>query len=140
MSRENGNPLNFKEFQTFLFTTRRAISNRILLSQSALVSTSDLLGLTGQVAHTSHISGFQDGKNIHITVVAVVKVRLEKGERKIEMESFVLESDLQPIPAKTIMATKAQISNLFHDILIQDQEDIFNISYERGWSKTVVEK
>jgi hypothetical protein len=72
--------------------------------------------------------------------VAVLKVRLEKKERKIEMESFVLESTFEPIPKETIMAIKAQVSNAFHGIFIQDQEAIFEIAYESSWSRSLVEK
>lgn len=72
--------------------------------------------------------------------MAVLKVKLEKEERKIETESFVLESTFQRIPTETIMTIKAQVSNAFHGILIQDQEAIFEIAYESGWSRSLVEK
>jgi hypothetical protein len=140
LGRANGDPLNFEGFKTFLFTIREKFSNRILRSQSAIVSPSDSSGLIGQVAHTSHTSGIQDGKNIDVTIVSILNVKLEKGERKIEMESFVLESTLQPVPASSVMGIQVQVSNAFHGILIQDNEDIFHIAYENDWSRHVVEK
>jgi hypothetical protein len=72
--------------------------------------------------------------------VAVLKVKLEKEERKIETESFVLQSTFQPISKETIMTIKTQVSNAFHGIFIQDQQAIFEIAYENSWSRSLVQK
>lgn len=65
---------------------------------------------------------------------------MEEEKRKIIMESFILESTFQPVPTEVKMTIKAQVSNAFHGILIQDQEDVFDLTYERNWSRAVVEK
>jgi hypothetical protein len=57
------------------------------------VAPADAEGLTGQIAHTSRFSAIQQGKEVKGTIVAILKIRLEGGERKIETESFVLALD-----------------------------------------------
>jgi len=112
----------------------------MLLSQSFLVSPSDSTGLTGQVGHTIRLSGFQNGKKVLITIVAVLNIKLEEKMRKVETESFILESDFQPLAKEVVMGIKALISSTFHAILVQDREDVFDIVYEANFSKDVVEK
>lgn len=53
----------------------------------------DQEGETGQVAHTSHFSAISQGKEVTGTIVAVLKIGVEKGVRKVETESFVFALD-----------------------------------------------
>ena len=73
---------------------RKELSNRQLLSQSFVVSPADGEGETGEVAHTSRFSAISQGKEVKGTIVAILKIGLEKGVRKVETENFVLALDV----------------------------------------------
>src|ERR1700761_2253396 len=95
-SSDNGKPLNFKEFRTFLFKTRAEITNRQLHSQSFVIARADKEGKAGQVAHTSHWTGEKEGESLKGTIVSVLKVDCVPGKhraewtRTVKTESFVL--------------------------------------------------
>lgn len=89
---ENGKPLNFRTFFDFIVSLRRDISNRQLVSQSFVVAPADEEGKTGQVAHTTHFSGVQDGKDVEGTIVSVLNIGTDKGQRIIKTESFVFDT------------------------------------------------
>jgi hypothetical protein len=54
----------------------------------------DATGITGDVAHNVELSGIQDGKNVTIKIVAVLRIIFDEkaGKRLIDMESFVLQT------------------------------------------------
>jgi hypothetical protein len=89
----NGTPLNFKEFEKFLTQSRQEFSNRQLISQSFVVAPADAEGETGQIAHNIRFSAIQQGKEVKGIIVAILKIGLEKGVRKVETERFVLALD-----------------------------------------------
>jgi hypothetical protein len=74
------------------------------------------------VAHTAQVSGVQNRKNVTISCILILNIELEKGERKTVMETFIIQSSLQPIPMKTVMAIQAGVANAFDSIVIQDRE------------------
>ena len=76
-----------------MISTRQAFSNRQLVSQSFVVAPADQEGETGLVAHTIHFSAISQGKEVTGTIVAVLKIGLEKGARKVVTESFVFVLD-----------------------------------------------
>ena len=90
---DNGNPLNFAQFKKFLFQNRAALSNRFLVSQSAVVAPADPEGKAGQVAHTSHWTAVSDGAKIKGTIVSVLKIGFVDGRRQVQTESFVLSTE-----------------------------------------------
>lgn len=45
------------------------------------------------MAHTSRFSAIQQGEEVTGTIVAILKIGLEKGLRKVETENFVLALD-----------------------------------------------
>ena len=93
MSSDNGKALDSSEFFDFLVATRKAISDRQLLTQSFVVSPADKGGLTGQVAHTSYFSGVQEGKAVAGTIVSILKIGMYRGARIVQTESFVFALD-----------------------------------------------
>lgn len=89
--RDNGTALNFKTFFQFLINLRQSLTNRFLVSQSFVVSSTDG-GITGTVAHTSHLTGVEEGKEVKGTIVALLQIGIEHGQRVVEEETFVLET------------------------------------------------
>jgi hypothetical protein len=95
-SSDDGKALNFAQFRTLLVQLRSEISDRQLLSQSAVVAPADAEGRAGQVAHTSYWTGVQTGKSVTGTIVSVLKVDWapgsgkEQGTRTVKTESFVI--------------------------------------------------
>jgi len=91
---DNGKPLNFKNFNTFLIETRASLTNRQLISQSFLVvpTPGDEEGRTGTVAHTSKLSGILQEKEVVGNVVAVLQIGWDEelGRRQVFMETFCL--------------------------------------------------
>ena len=73
--------------------TREQFSNRQLISQQFVVAPADGEGETGSVATTHHFSAIQQGEEVTGTIVAILKIGLEKGARKVETENFVLALD-----------------------------------------------
>ena len=74
-------------------STRKAFHNRQLVSQSFVVAAADQDGETGSVAHTSHFSAISQGKEVRGTIVSVLKIELERGQRKVVTENFILALD-----------------------------------------------
>jgi hypothetical protein len=58
-----------------------------------VVAPADGEGETGEVAATHRLSAIQQGKEITATIVAILKIGLEGGMRKVETENFVLAVD-----------------------------------------------
>jgi hypothetical protein len=54
------------------------------------VVNADKEGKTGTVAHTSVVSGVQDGKDVIVNIVSVLNIGLENGKRKVERENLAL--------------------------------------------------
>lgn len=92
---DSGNGENFDRegFKDFLAEFRRTVFDRQLVSQSFLVVPDDATGITGSVAHTIELSGIQEGKDVVIKIVAVLKIIFDQKmhKRLIDMESFILE-------------------------------------------------
>lgn len=89
-SSDDGTPLTFTEFRSFLNKQREAISNRQLVSQSFVVAPADPLGWTGSVAYTHTFSGIEAGKEIVGTIVSIVKIEVRDGRRVVVSENFVM--------------------------------------------------
>ena len=96
-------PLTFKTFFEFVSQTRKTLTNRQLVSQSFVVQPEDAAGTTGVVAHTSHISGVENGKPVTGTVVSVLKIGfLAKQDRRVVLtENFVFVTQFdKPSPSQ----------------------------------------
>lgn len=66
------------------------------MSESFVIAPADAEGNTGQVAHTSHLTGEQGGEIVKVVIVSVLKVvwvlgnDKAQGRRQVVTESFVL--------------------------------------------------
>jgi len=87
---DDGTPLTFTSFRTFLNTQRETVSNRQLVSQSFIVAPADALGWTGSVAYTHTFSGVKDDETIVGTVVSILKIEIRNGSRVVVAENFVM--------------------------------------------------
>ena len=102
-ARANGQSFTFETFFTFVANFRKEITNRQLVSQSFVVQPEDAAGTTGVVAHTSHITGVEDGKPVTGTVVSVLKIGfLAKQNRRVVLtENFVIVTQFdKPSPSQ----------------------------------------
>lgn len=87
---DNGKPLNLKGFEDTVAQLRKGITNRQLVTQDVLFAPADKQGLAGTAAHTAQVSGIEDGNEVDIKVVSVVRIDFVEGRRRVEVESFVV--------------------------------------------------
>lgn len=90
MNSDNGKQLDLKGFKKAILDLRREITNRQMITQDLLFVPADKEGLTGTAAHTAHMTGSKDGKDVDVRLANVETVELIKGRRQVVMESFVL--------------------------------------------------
>ena len=90
----NGENFDRQGFKDFIAEFRSTVFDRQLISQSFVVVPDDARGITGDVAHNVELSGIQQGKDVIIRIVAVLRIIFDhKTDRRlINMESFVLET------------------------------------------------
>jgi len=61
-----------------------------MVTQDLLFVPADKEGLTGTAAHTAHMTGLRDGKEVDAKLANVETVEFINGRRQVVMESFVL--------------------------------------------------
>jgi len=91
----NGEDFDRQGFKDFIAEFRSTVFDRQLISQSFVVVPDDARGITGDVAHNVELSGIQQGTDVIIRIVAVLRIIFDHkmGKRLINMESFVLQTE-----------------------------------------------